>query len=60
MGRKRVKPELPEVNTVGEGTVKVIFTNTYCGNLGVYHKGNTYELTSDLYKLFKRDCKVVE
>jgi hypothetical protein len=60
MGRKRVKPEPPEVNTATGETVNVIFTNTYCGELGVYHKGSTYELPFDVYKLFKLDCKAVE
>jgi hypothetical protein len=40
--------------------IKVIFTNTYCGNLGVYYKENTYELPFDIYKRIKNDCKEVE
>jgi hypothetical protein len=40
--------------------IKVIFINAYIGDLGIYYKGKTYELTNERYKLFKNDCKEVE
>jgi hypothetical protein len=43
-----------------EKTIKVNFNNTYIGTLGLYYKGKTYELTDELYKLFKNDCEEIK
>jgi hypothetical protein len=40
--------------------LKVQFINTYIGDLGIYYKGNIYELPYELYKKLKNDCKEVE
>jgi hypothetical protein len=40
--------------------IKVIFKNTYIGDLGIYYKGGNYILPFELYKKFKNDCKEVK
>jgi hypothetical protein len=37
----------------------VVFTKTYVGDLGVFFKGMTYELTGEEYEALKSDCRGV-
>jgi len=41
-------------------TVKVKFRNAYIGRLGHYSAGKEYDLTKELYELFKADCEVLK
>jgi hypothetical protein len=41
-------------------SLKVRFTNTYIGDLGIFYKGQAYELPYDLYEKLKNDCKEAE
>jgi hypothetical protein len=49
-----------ELKEKEDAVKKVIFTNTYIGDLGMFYKGQIYELSGELYKLFKNDCKETE
>jgi hypothetical protein len=40
--------------------LKVQFINTYIGDLGIFYKGNIYELPYELYEKLNNDCKEVE
>jgi hypothetical protein len=40
--------------------LKVQFINTYIGDLGIFYKGNIYELPYELYEKLKNDCKEIE
>jgi hypothetical protein len=40
-----------------EKNYRVIFINTYIGDLGIFYKNKTYELSNEQYKIFKNDCK---
>jgi hypothetical protein len=50
------RKEETEVNE----TIKVLFVNTYIGDLGAFYKGNIYELTNEQYKLFRNDSKEIK
>jgi hypothetical protein len=45
---------------IENGTVKVCFIKTYIGDLGIFYKNKTYELSGKLYELFKNDCEEVK
>jgi hypothetical protein len=54
--RNRQTENTPETKAAVK---KVVFRKTYCGALGLFYKGQTYDLTPDLYKAFKGDCEEV-
>jgi len=40
-----------------KSTVRVRFVNTYTGAKGCFYAGKEYDLTPELYDLFKADCE---
>jgi len=52
----------PETAGMAKGTetVKVVFLRTYVGKLGNFHKDKTYEITEDLYHIFRDECERVK
>ena len=38
-------------------TVRVRFVNTYTGAKGCFYAGKEYDLTPEMYDLFKADCE---
>jgi hypothetical protein len=43
-----------------EKIIKVKFNRTYIGDFGTFYKEKIYELSYELYELFKNDCEVVK
>ena len=68
MARKNEKQNDKEIiEEAGEKTaqkaekenVKVRFKNSYIGTLGIFHYGKEYDLTDDLYALFRDEVEVI-
>jgi len=49
----------PDKKTAGEteATVRVRFVNTYTGVKGNFYAGREYDLTPELYEVFRNDCE---
>jgi hypothetical protein len=43
-----------------EEKIKVVFINTYIGDLGIFYRGRTYELSGEQFRVLASDCKEIK